>query len=152
MITKDNSNMWCDGLVFLAMIFCNTFARWTKDQSTESPILFRSCGHETPFSDQKGHHKSGIPCSAKDSSNCDAMCWFSGMLLSFRNNFARWLQKIVVIVMRCVGFLGCDAMCWVFWDAMIFCNNFARWTKDISNSDVLVFLGCYDLCNNFARW
>ncbi len=23
------------------------------DQSTESPILFRSCGHETPFSDQK---------------------------------------------------------------------------------------------------
>jgi hypothetical protein len=29
------------------------------DQSTESPILFRSCGHETPFSDQKGASKIG---------------------------------------------------------------------------------------------
>ncbi len=28
------------------------------------PDLFRSCGHETPFSDQKGASKSGIPCSA----------------------------------------------------------------------------------------
>jgi hypothetical protein len=32
-------------------------------QSTESPILFRSCGHETPFLTKKGHKKSGIPCS-----------------------------------------------------------------------------------------
>jgi hypothetical protein len=28
-------------------------------QSTEYPILFRSCGHETPFSDQKGASKIG---------------------------------------------------------------------------------------------
>jgi hypothetical protein len=28
-------------------------------QSTESPILFRSCGRETPFSDQKGASKIG---------------------------------------------------------------------------------------------
>ncbi len=28
-------------------------------QSTESPILFRSCGHETPFSDQKMGIKIG---------------------------------------------------------------------------------------------
>jgi hypothetical protein len=27
-------------------------------QSTESPILFRSCGHETPFSDQKWASKN----------------------------------------------------------------------------------------------
>jgi hypothetical protein len=32
-------------------------------QCTESPILFRSYGHEIPFSDQKWHRKSGIPCS-----------------------------------------------------------------------------------------
>ncbi len=47
---------------------------------------------------------------------------FSGMLLSFCNYFARWLQKIVAT---------CDAMCWFFWDAMIFCNNFARWLQKI---------------------
>jgi hypothetical protein len=28
-------------------------------QSTESPILFRSCGYETPFSDQKWASKFG---------------------------------------------------------------------------------------------
>ncbi len=30
-----------------------------SDQSAESPILFRSCGHETPFSDQKVASKIG---------------------------------------------------------------------------------------------
>ncbi len=35
------------------------------DQSTESPILFRSCGHETPFYDQKGASKIG-----------DSVLWF----------------------------------------------------------------------------
>jgi hypothetical protein len=41
-------------------LFCSP--QWLN-QSTESPILFRSCGHETQFSDQMGHQKSGIPCS-----------------------------------------------------------------------------------------
>ncbi len=80
----------------------------------------------------------------KDSSNCDAMCWFSGMRLSFCNNFARWLQKIVAT---------CDAMCWFFWDAMFFCNNFARWLQEI----VAIVMRCVggmllSFCNNFARW
>jgi hypothetical protein len=44
------------------------------DQSTESPILFRSCGHETPFSDQKGVSKIG-----------DSVLWFG--LRSFEKNF-----------------------------------------------------------------
>ncbi len=40
-------------------VFCKTVARWwTKTQSTESPILFRSCEHETPFSDQKEASKN----------------------------------------------------------------------------------------------
>jgi hypothetical protein len=35
-------------------------------QSTESPILFRSCGHETPFSDQKWASKIGDSVLWKD--------------------------------------------------------------------------------------
>ncbi len=90
---------------------------------------------------------------------CDAMCWFFWDAMIFCNNFARWLQKIVV----------CDAMCWFFWDATIFCNNFARWLR--SNICCAGFLGCYrkfrgqgvlwncsvfvrhmSLCNKFVRW
>ncbi len=96
--------MRCDVLVFWdATIFCNNFARWLQKivvtcdamQSTESPILFRSCphcGHETPFFWPKmRRHKSGIPCS-------DAMCWFFWDATTcwffwdamfFCNNFAR---------------------------------------------------------------
>jgi hypothetical protein len=48
----------------LAKTFPNGRPDYHSKQSTEYPILFRSCGHETPFSDQKGHQKSEIPCSA----------------------------------------------------------------------------------------
>ncbi len=53
---------------------------------------------------------------------CDAMCWFSGMLLSFCNNFARWLQTMVAT---------CDVF--VFSDAMIFVTTCKMITKDSSN-------------------
>ncbi len=55
----------------------------------------------------------------KDSSNCDAMCWFSGMLLSFVTSLQDGTKDNS----------NCDLMCWFFWDAMIFCNKFARWYK-----------------------
>ncbi len=35
------------------------FQTTRQNQSTESPILFRSCGHETPFYDQKGASQIG---------------------------------------------------------------------------------------------
>ncbi len=73
--------------------------RWL--QSTESPILFRSCGHETPFYDQKGASKIGdivLWCDVL----WHAMCWFFWDATILCNNFARWLQKIV----------ACEAMCW----------------------------------------
>ncbi len=44
-------------------------ANVSPDKSTESPILFRSCGHETPFSDQKGASKIG------DSVLCTRLSW-----------------------------------------------------------------------------
>ncbi len=47
-------------------VFCIQLANFYKynlsdslSQSTESPILFRSYGHEIPFSDQKGASKIG---------------------------------------------------------------------------------------------
>jgi hypothetical protein len=47
-------------------------------QSTESPILFRSCGHETPFSGQKWASKIG-----------DSVLWCVCVLLSPLANRAR---------------------------------------------------------------
>jgi hypothetical protein len=54
-------------------------------QSTESPILFRSCGHETPFSDQKWASKIG-----------DSVLWLheSRVAIIFCNHhLAKLLQK-----------------------------------------------------------
>ncbi len=55
----------------------------------------------------------------KDSSmRADVLAFWDATI--FCNNFARWLQRIVVT---------CDVL--VFWYAMIFCNNFARWLQKI---------------------
>ncbi len=58
-------------------------------QSTESPILFRWCGHETPFSDQKWASKIG------DSVFCFVFCKI----------FARWVYLYTRMIwhdaMRC---------------------------------------------------
>jgi hypothetical protein len=48
MIKKDSSNMRCVG--FLGGYY----------PEHGIPDFFRSCGHETPFSDQKGYQKLGI--------------------------------------------------------------------------------------------
>jgi hypothetical protein len=58
--------------LFYALVLCTGCSmHWfyahihAASQSTESPILFRSCGHETPFSDQKWASKIGdsVLCS-----------------------------------------------------------------------------------------
>ncbi len=129
---------WFSGML---PIFCNNFARWLQKivatRARNPRFYFVHAGTKPRFLTKKWHQKSGIPCSG---SNCDVMCWFSGMLLSFVttlqddykinmwcdvlvfwdatifcNNLARWLQNMVAT---------CDMMCWFFWDAMIFCNNF----------------------------
>ncbi len=48
-----NEGWKCD-VLFATVANSRTFS-----QSTESPILFRSCGHETQFSDQNGASKIG---------------------------------------------------------------------------------------------
>jgi hypothetical protein len=55
-------------------------------QSTESPILFRSHGHETPFSDQNGASKIG------DSVLCSNACVFVKSLQTFTNTKVYRLQ------------------------------------------------------------
>ncbi len=79
----------------VATIFCNHLEklmlpkrRFSKpknilDQSTESPILFRSCGHETSFSDQKGASKIG---------EFRALCWtvFLSTFQGFRVSKTGW--------------------------------------------------------------
>ncbi len=84
------SMIWQDAmrcsLVFDALLFCKIFARWVylntrtrwhDDAEHEIPDLFRSCGHETPFSDQKGASKIG------DSVLCDDALLFSFWMDAF---------------------------------------------------------------------
>jgi hypothetical protein len=47
-----------DAMFFLQQL-CKMITKDSSNQSTESQILFRSCGHETPFTDQKGASKIG---------------------------------------------------------------------------------------------
>ncbi len=85
------------GKIFARCVYINTNARNdTTMQSTESPILFRSCGHETPFSDQKGASKIG------DSVLCDDALLF----VSDWKYLQDGLKKIQTHAMtrRCVAF------------------------------------------------
>jgi hypothetical protein len=77
MITKDSSN--CDVMCWVfwdATIFCDNFARWL--QKIVATVMwcvgFLGC-----------YYLLWQLCKmiTKDSSNCDVMCWFSGMRLSF---------------------------------------------------------------------
>ncbi len=111
---------------FDALFFCTMVARFVYkthawddmamrcyigfEQSTESPILFRSCEDETPFSDQKWASKSGIPCSGFDA-------------LFFCTIVARW-----VYLNTCMRWHG-DALLYpaiVGFDALFFCTIVAR--------------------------
>jgi hypothetical protein len=62
-------------MAYHAIIFCDHLAnllqkiRISRTQSTESPILFRSYGHETRFYDQKGASKIG-----------DSVLWFRALV------------------------------------------------------------------------
>ncbi len=121
------------GLVRLYL--CKIFARWVyknykrtrwHDQNTESQILFRSCGHETPFSDQKGHQKSGI-FRALDTT---MRCFLFGLVAFYSDScvciFVKCLQdgftKIQTHAMtrRCVAFL-------FGFVRLYLCKVFARW-------------------------
>jgi hypothetical protein len=61
--------------IISGVLFCKTHLanmlqnRKPSVQSTESPILFRSCEHETPFSDQKEASKIGdsVLCFSRES-------------------------------------------------------------------------------------
>jgi hypothetical protein len=107
-----------------------------RNRSTESPILFRSCGHETPSSDQKGHQKSGIPCSARNDTTM--RCSLDGRLRSFVKYLQDGSNKTHArdySTMRCsldgtehgIPDFRCPLFRALRWNAVFFCNIFARW-------------------------
>ncbi len=127
---------------------CHIFARWfykntnarndTTMQSTESPILFRSCGHETPFSDQKGASKIG------DSVLCyDALLFSDGCVCIG----VKYLQdgftpiQTHAMTLRCVAFFGLVRL--------YLCNIFARWFYTNTNARDAMTLRCAVL---FSDW
>ncbi len=142
--------------------FCNRFARWwvlqkvqkvcqkhthelitAMGQSTESPILFRSCGPETPFSDQKGASKIG------DSVLCNGLPNRLNALF-FCNIFARWVLQNTrienITAMRCVR-----VWCFVPFVTDLqdgsYKNTRMRWWRCVALS-----MQCFTFCNIFARW
>ncbi len=93
-----------------ATIFCNNLARWlqrivsTRPRNPRIPIA--------RFDIQPAFHtrmiifQSGISGSGRN-----MMCWFSSDAMTFCNNFARWLQKIVATC-DVLFFLGCYDLFW----------------------------------------
>ncbi len=100
-------------------------------------------------------HKTGFRARMNEIKIGDSVLWQHVLVfldaLLFRNNFARWLQKIVATCdSRCEWCRWCDVL--VFLDAMIFCNNFARWLQKIVATCVGFSVMLWPFLNNFARW
>jgi hypothetical protein len=85
-----------------------------RNQSTESPILFRSYGHEIPFSDQKWASKIGdsVLCTQL---HADALPFFGLMRLYFVKQLHDGLTKTHArndMPMRCTESPILDALFW----------------------------------------